>query len=117
MARRKTVSDSEETPGEPALEAAMSELSQIVQKLESGQESLDESLAQFERGMALLRVCHRRLDEAAQRIEIVTRVGASGVPETQPFDGRATLQKDAATGSGAGARRPVNDDDETGVLF
>ena len=116
MARRKSVSDNDETPGEPALESAMSELSQIVAKLESGQESLDESLAQFERGMTVLRVCHRRLDEASQRIEIVTRAGASGTPETQPFDGRATLQKDSAVSSTA-TKRAVSDDEETGVLF
>ena len=71
MAKRK--SESEPRP-EVTLEAAMTELSQIVTNLESGQESLDESLAQFERGMSLLRICHRKLDAAAQRIELVTQL-------------------------------------------
>ncbi|MEI7702179.1 MAG: exodeoxyribonuclease VII small subunit [Planctomycetia bacterium] len=117
MARKKTTSENDEVVVEPSLELAMGELSQIVQKLESGQESLDESLARFERGMTLLRVCHRRLDEASQRIEIVTRAGASGEPETQPFDGRATLQKDATATAGGNSKRPAGEDDDTGFLF
>lgn len=117
MARKKNTSENDEAIVEPSLEMAMGELSQIVQKLESGQESLDESLAQFERGMTLLRVCHRRLDEASQRIEIVTRAGASGEPETQPFDGRATLQKEASAGANGNSKRPTGDDEDAGFLF
>lgn len=99
MARKKmtdeVAGDPTEADSGPALESAMAELAQIVASLESGQEPLDQSLQRFERGMALLRVCHRRLDQAAQRIEIVTRIGASGALETDPFDGRATMAKDS----------------------
>ncbi|MEY2724203.1 MAG: Exodeoxyribonuclease 7 small subunit [Planctomycetota bacterium] len=102
MARRKTPDDSpvitadNSVPGDTALplEQAMAELAEIASRLESGQESLDQSLARFERGMQLLRICHQQLDQAAQRIEIVTRIGASGPPETEPFDARATFQKE-----------------------
>lgn len=108
MARKKlTPEDPDEqsdSDSEPALESAMAELGQIVASLESGQEPLDQSLQRFERGMALLRICHRRLDEAAQRIEIVTRIGATGIPETAPFDGRATLPKDSQSAT-PGRRR------------
>jgi len=117
MARKKTTSENDDSVVEPSLELALGELSQIVQKLESGQESLDESLARFERGMTLLRVCHRRLDEASQRIEIVTRAGAGGEPETQPFDGRATLQKDTPAGSSGHSKRPAGEEDDAGFLF
>ncbi|MEY3173393.1 MAG: Exodeoxyribonuclease 7 small subunit [Planctomycetota bacterium] len=118
MARRKTQEDSSSAV-EPAadaapavsLEVAMAELSEIAAKLESGQEPLDQSLARFERGMQLLRICHQQLDEAAQRIEIVTRVGATGAPETQPFDGRATFPKEPGGSSRAGS------DDEDALLF
>jgi len=118
MARRKTPEDSSspaDSAAEPVpsipLEAAMSELSEIAARLESGQESLDQSLARFERGMQLLRICHQQLDHAAQRIEMVTRVGASGAPETQPFDGRATFPKQPNTASRTGS------DDEDALLF
>lgn len=114
MARKKTTDeefgDPAEAGSEPALETAMAELAQIVASLESGQEPLDQSLLRFERGMALLRVCHRRLDQAAQRIEIVTRIGASGTPETAPFDGRATMAKDSQ--SVTQSRRKNRDNDE-----
>ncbi len=74
-------------------EAAMEELAGIVAKLESGRETLDESLKQFERGMALLRTCHNRLDGAAQQIELVTRLTDSGDLATEPFDATATHRK------------------------
>lgn len=102
MARRKTSDDSlplsadagvSDAPTVP-LEQALAELAEIASRLESGQESLDQSLSRFERGMQLLRTCHQQLDQASQRIEIVTRIGAAGAPETEPFDARATLQKE-----------------------
>lgn len=89
----------------------MAELSEIAARLESGQDSLDQSLIRFERGMQLLRICHQQLDHAAQRIEIVTRVGASGAPETQPFDGRATFPKEPNSPSEAGS------EDDDALLF
>lgn len=77
-----------------ALEDAMDELQEIVASLESGQEPLDESLARFERGMSLLRTCHQKLDAAAQRIEIVTRVDQNDNVQTAPFDASATIDRD-----------------------
>ena len=77
-----------------ALEDAMNELQEIVASLESGQESLDESLARFERGMSLLRTCHHKLELAAQRIEIVTRVDQENNVQTAPFDASATIDRD-----------------------
>lgn len=71
----------------------MEELAQIVQRLESGQETLEDSLQQFERGMKLLRSCHRLLDSAAQRIEIVTRMAEDEDVETKDFDATSTLDR------------------------
>ncbi|MFM7039801.1 MAG: exodeoxyribonuclease VII small subunit [Planctomycetaceae bacterium] len=114
MARRKTAEDPatstdsvSEVASPVSLEAAMAELAEIAGRLESGQEPLDQSLARFERGMQLLRICHQQLDHAAQRIEIVTRVGAAGAPETQPFDGRATFPTEPIASSRTGS----SDDD------
>jgi exodeoxyribonuclease VII small subunit len=118
MAKRKSQPEESEST-EIALEPAMAELAQIVSRLESGQETLDESLAQFERGMALLRVCHRKLDTAAQRIELVTKLSATDEVETVEFDSTSTLQKntaaDAARASRKLAKEPV--DDDGGLLF
>jgi len=81
------------TNAEPSIEASMEELQEIVQVLESGQEPLDASLQKFERGMSLLGVCHRQLDDAARRIEILTRIDDDGAITTAPFDATTTLSR------------------------
>ena len=116
MAKKKSQTDDSEpddTQGQ-GLEDAMAELAAIVSRLESGKETLDESLAQFERGMKLLRVCHRKLDVAAQRIEIVTQMSGDGEVQTAEFDSTATLQKSPTTGR---ASRKVAADDDDALLF
>lgn len=50
-------------------EDSLERLEQIVQRLESGQLPLDESLELFEEGTRLTKVCQRRLTEAELRIE------------------------------------------------
>lgn len=117
MAKRKSQPEGSES-GEIALETAMAELAQIVARLESGQETLDASLTQFERGMALLRVCHQKLDAAAQRIELVTKLSATDDVETVEFDSTSTLQKNSASDAARASRKLANpSDDEEGLLF
>ena len=50
-------------------EDARRELEQIVAKLESGQASLEEAVALWERGEALYRTCVGKLDAAQGKIE------------------------------------------------
>jgi exodeoxyribonuclease VII small subunit len=54
---------------EPSFEDAQRELEQIVERLESGQASLDEAIQLWERGEELYRVCASKLDAAEGRIE------------------------------------------------
>ena len=53
-------------------EAAMARLEEIVRLLESGNAPLDVSLALYEEGVALVRLCTSRLDNAQQRVKILT---------------------------------------------
>ena len=53
----------------PAFEDALKELETIVERMEDGEPSLEESLKLFERGMDLTRQCQKALDEAEQRIQ------------------------------------------------
>ncbi len=53
----------------PSYEIARAELGRIVQALESGGQSLEESLALWERGEALADVCQSWLDGAREKIE------------------------------------------------
>jgi exodeoxyribonuclease VII small subunit len=69
-------------PATPDFEAALAELEQIVQRLEQGELSLEESLRQFERGVELTRGCQKALRQADQKIQILSRKG----------DGDAALQ-------------------------
>ena len=56
-------------------EAAIAELETIVKKLEEGDLPLEQSLALYERGVALSRFCHAKLEEAERRIEILSERG------------------------------------------
>ena len=49
-------------------EAAMSELESLVEKMEQGEFSLEESIKQFERGMALVKNCQKSLRAAEQKV-------------------------------------------------
>ena len=56
-------------PASPSYEAARDELAQVVQKLEAGGTTLEESLALWERGEELARVCQGWLDGAKARMD------------------------------------------------
>ena len=53
-------------------EDAFDELEQIVGSLEDGEQSLQDSLAQFERGIALARFCQHNLAQAEQTVMVLT---------------------------------------------
>ncbi len=52
-------------------EDAVAELEGLVQRLESGQMSLDETLGAYARGAALLRSCRERLHAVEQQIQVL----------------------------------------------
>ena len=53
-------------------EQAVSELEKITEELESGSAELEKSLELFERGVVLTKLCSKMLDEAQQKIGILT---------------------------------------------
>jgi exodeoxyribonuclease VII small subunit len=68
---------------EPGFDALLVRLREVVQKLESGELSLEQSLAVYEEGVQLARRGQQLLASAEKRVEILVSA-ASGV-ETQPF--------------------------------
>ena len=68
-------------------EDALSNLESIVEKLESGELSLEESLTAFEEGIRLSRICSKRLNEAERKIEILTK-GNDGELQVEDFDSK-----------------------------
>jgi exodeoxyribonuclease VII small subunit len=56
-------------------ENALKRLEEIVQRLEGGELSLDESLKLFEEGIELSRVCTKKLSEAESKVEKLVKLG------------------------------------------
>ncbi|EPJ43378.1 MAG: exodeoxyribonuclease VII, small subunit [Osedax symbiont Rs1] len=56
----------------PTFEQSLADLETLVSKMEAGDLSLDESLAAFEDGVKLTRDCQKMLDEAQQKVQILT---------------------------------------------
>jgi exodeoxyribonuclease VII small subunit len=80
------MSDQEDKISELSFEAALKRLEEIVRRLESGEESLDESIRLYGEGDALKRQCEARLEAAQARIEKI-QFGRDGQPSgTAPFD-------------------------------
>jgi len=57
----------------PDFEGALAELEKIIERMERGEQPLETSLKDFERGMELTRACHDGLKDAEQRIEKLVR--------------------------------------------
>jgi exodeoxyribonuclease VII small subunit len=72
-------------PRSNEFEKAFQQLEKIVQRLESEELSLDESLKLFEQGITLSRFCHSRLEEVEKKIELILS-DAKGEPVTEVFE-------------------------------
>ncbi len=54
-----------------SFEVALKKLEEVVEKLESGEVSLDQSLKLFEQGIGLVRQCSQRLDEVESKVQML----------------------------------------------
>jgi exodeoxyribonuclease VII small subunit len=68
-----------------SFEQAMDELEKLVDSMENGELSLDDSLKAFEEGVRLTRLCQQSLREAEQKVMILTEKTADA--ELEPFAG------------------------------
>jgi len=62
----------------------MNELESLVEAMESGDLTLEESLQHFERGIKQVRGCQKALDEAEQKVKILLKDSEGG--QLQDFD-------------------------------
>ncbi|MGD8498305.1 MAG: exodeoxyribonuclease VII small subunit [Chromatiales bacterium] len=69
MARKKTTNEPVD------FEQALRDLEALVERLEAGDLTLEQSLNEFERGVALTRRCQQALSDAEQRVKILTEQG------------------------------------------
>jgi exodeoxyribonuclease VII small subunit len=70
---------------EKKFEEAMERLENIVESLESGDLSLEESLKIFEEGMKLVNFCSKKLEEAEQKVSMLIK-DQNGKYTQQPFE-------------------------------
>ncbi len=91
--------------GELSFEEAIKQLTEIVSGIESGSASLQDSLGQYERGMALINRCKEILTAAERRIEKISASTKNESKDTdsKPAEDENDLKEDA--------------DDESGELF
>ena len=67
----------------PDFEKSLAELEAIVEKLETGDLPIEESLKSFEKGIALTRDCQGALDAAQARVDILLK--RDGAPNLENF--------------------------------
>jgi exodeoxyribonuclease VII small subunit len=90
-----------------SFEESLKSLEAIVNDLEDGQTGLSESLAKYEQGVKLLRECYALLQNAERRIELLTRLDATGAAITEPFDDSPTTaaKSDGASSTASRSRK------------
>ncbi|KAF3977312.1 MAG: exodeoxyribonuclease VII small subunit [Methylococcales symbiont of Iophon sp. n. MRB-2018] len=65
-------------------EDSLKELEQLVEQMEKGELSLEESLKSFERGVKLTNTCQKSLQEAEQKVQILLE--KNGQQTLEPFN-------------------------------
>lgn len=68
----------------PDLEMSLKEINGLVEQMENGELNLEQSLTHFGRGIELIKHCQKILQEAEQKIQILTQSGEQS--ELQPFN-------------------------------
>lgn len=66
-------------------ESALEELEQVVEQLESGDLSLEDSLAAFEKGVGLVKLCNQKLTEVEKKVELLVK-DKEGKLQLKPFE-------------------------------
>ncbi len=66
-------------------EKKLKRLEEIVSKMEGGEATLEDSLKLFEEGIGLSRTCHKELEEAEQKVQLLVGQDASGKAVTETF--------------------------------
>ena len=91
-------SPSPDSPPPPNLpfESALAQIEQIIERIESGEVGLEQSLAEYERGVTLINHCRTKLDAARGQVEDLTH---------------KLQQADDGSASGAGGEADADDPD------
>ena len=94
---------------EPSFEKALDNLEKIVEELEEGNLTLEDTIKKFEQGVKLSRLCEKKLSAARKKVSILTRDESGELKET-PLETDDAPERDEQDLSG-------NDDAGTESLF
>jgi exodeoxyribonuclease VII small subunit len=108
MAREKKATPAPAVPDPATLgfEETIERLQTIVEELEGGSLSLEESIARYEEGVKLSRRLTQTLDEAEKRIERLAD-GAGGEAVTEPMEMEIPPTEDPDRGERPGPAKPA----------
>jgi len=92
---------------EPKFEKDLAKLEEIVEALEEGDLSLDDSLKRFEEGIKLAKRCEKALTQAEKKIEILTK-DAEGQVHAEPL-----VEEGAQTATSVSDSNSDDDEEES----
>ena len=75
----------QKTPTNKKFEAALEDLELVVEQLETGELSLEDSLEAFEKGVGLVKYCNQKLDEVEKKVELLVK-DKEGKPQLKGFE-------------------------------
>ncbi len=76
----------------PTFEEALVDLDRVVRTLEAGETGLEEAIAQYEKGVHLLKHCFGQLRKVEMRISELTGLDETGKPTLRPFEHAASVE-------------------------
>ncbi len=114
MAKKKHAASSEDkktSSDTPNFENSLSEVEQIVSRLESGSLGLSESLEQYESGIRQLKHCHQILDAAEQKVSLLAGFDADGNPIEESLSAQAATRGSSRKASVSTTNKSRDEDD------
>ena len=84
--KKKTSKKAAAKTASPDFEKSLAELEALVERMEQGDQTLEQSLKDFERGVALTRSCQQALKTAEQKVEQLLQNGQEELVPFEPDD-------------------------------
>lgn len=67
-------------------EKKLNRLEEIVSKMESNEQTLEDSIKLFEEGVKLSQACHKELEQAEQKVQVLLSIDDKGQPVTEKLE-------------------------------
>jgi exodeoxyribonuclease VII small subunit len=90
-------------PADQPFEASLTELNDLVNRLESGSLGLSDSIGAYERGVAILRRLHEQLADVEERVRLLVRIDDQGRPILEEIGSATTSPEKTGRQTGGGS--------------